>query len=279
MKFDKVLRKVIPSAAKLTYNPIFKHLVNAIDFVPRHIFREFANIPPNHLRIRVGVGNRILANHIFYLNEGRDFWIHAIHSGLCRLDSHVLDIGCGCGRFARHLRDYKFKQEIFSGHYVGIDIDEECLNWCRQNFDSERFSFQRSNHVSKAYNVAGKGEDSYVLPIANDSIDFVFSTSVFTHLLEPEMVNYYKESFRVLKPGGSMAMYCFSMDHPPPTFGDRHTFRFRIGNSHVESMAVPEAAVAYEEAFLFQVASETGFRSVEMIFAPDDWQPMLLCRK
>jgi hypothetical protein len=96
---------------------------------------------------------------------------------------------------------------------------------------------------------------------------------------EPEMVNYYKESFRVLKPGGSMAMYCFSMDHPPPTFGDRHTFRFGIGNSHVESMAVPEAAVAYEEAFLFKVANETGFRSAEMMFAPDDWQPMLLCRK
>jgi len=279
MKIDKVLRKVIPSAAKLTYNPIFKHLVNAVDFVPRRIFREFSNIPPNHLRIRVGVGNRILANHIFYLNEARDFWIHAIHSGLCRLDSHVLDIGCGCGRFAQHLRDYKFKQEIFSGRYVGIDIDEESLNWCRQNFDNERFSFHRSNHVSRAYNVAGKVEDSYVLPIDNESIDFVFSTSLFTHLLEPEMVNYYKESFRVLKPGGSMAMYCFSMDHPPPTFGDRHTFRFRIGNSHVESMAVPEAAVAYEEAFLFKVANETGFRSAEMIFAPDDWQPMLLCRK
>jgi SAM-dependent methyltransferase len=202
MKIDKVLRKVIPSAAKLTYNPIFKHLVNAVDFVPRRIFREFSNIPPNHLRIRVGVGNRFLANHIFYLNEGRDFWVHAIHSGLCRLDSNVLDIGCGCGRFAQHLRDYKFKQEIFSGRYVGIDIDEECLNWCRQNFDSERFSFHRSNHVSKAYNVAGKGEDSYVLPIANESIDFVFSTSLFTHLLEPEMVNYYLSYARSLERSG-----------------------------------------------------------------------------
>jgi SAM-dependent methyltransferase len=168
---------------------------------------------------------------------------------------------------------------MFSGRYVGVDIDEESLHWCRQNFDSERFSFHRSNHVSKAYNVAGKAEENYVLPIANESIDFVFSTSVFTHLLEPEMVNYYKESFRVLKPGGSMAMYFFSMDHPPPTFGDRHTFQFRIANSYVESMVVPEAAVAYEEAYLFKVANETGFRSAEVMFAPDDWQPMLLCRK
>ena len=104
---------------------------------------------------------------------------------------------------------------------------------------------KRLSQAARACNVAGKTEDNYVLPIADESIDFGFSTSVFTHLLEPEMVNYYRESFRVLKPGGSMAMYCFSMDHPPPTFGDRHTFQFRIGNSYVESMAVPEAAVAY----------------------------------
>jgi ubiquinone/menaquinone biosynthesis C-methylase UbiE len=64
--------------------------------------------------------------------------------------------------------------------------------------------------------VTGKTEDNYVLPIADESIDFVFSTSVFTNVLEPEMVNYYKESFRVLKPLDSMAMYYFSMDHPPP---------------------------------------------------------------
>jgi ubiquinone/menaquinone biosynthesis C-methylase UbiE len=127
--------------------------------------------------------------------------------------------------------------------------------------------------------VAGKTEDNYILPIADESIDFVFSTSVLTHLLEPEMVNYYKESFRVLKPGGSMAMYRFSMDHPPPTFGDRHTFQFGIGNSDVESVAVPEAAVAYEEAYLFKVADETEFRFAELMFAPDDWQPMLSCGK
>lgn len=279
MKFDKVLRKIIPSAASLTYNPIFKRLVNTIDFIPRHIFSEFSKIPPNHLRIRVGVANRLFTNHVFHLNEAKDFWLHVFHSGLCRLDSHLLDIGCGCGRFAQHLRDYRFKQEVFSGRYIGIDIDEEMLEWCRRNFDSERFAFHRSNHVSKAYNVAGTGKVDYVLPIGDGSIDFVFSTSLFTHLLERELVNYCKESYRVLKPGGSMAMYCFSMDHPPPTFGDRHTFGFKIGNSHVESMSVPEAAVAYEEVFLFKVAHEAGFLTAEMLIGPDDWQPMLLCRK
>jgi SAM-dependent methyltransferase len=279
MKFDRVLRKIIPSVARLTYNPIFKFLVDGVDVLPRHVYDEFSNIPPNHMRIRVGVANRIFTNHVFHLNEAKDFWFYALHSGLCRLDSRLVDIGCGCGRFAQHLRDYRFKQDVFSGRYIGIDIDDEMLDWCRRNFDSERFEFHRSNHVSKAYNVAGKADVDYVLPIGNETVDFVFSTSLFTHLLERELVNYCRESYRVLKPRCCMAMYCFSMDHPPPTLGDRHTFRFKIGNAHVESISVPEAAVAYEEEFLFKVAREAGFQTAQMLVGPDDWQPMLLCRK
>jgi SAM-dependent methyltransferase len=277
MNFDKALRKIVPSSASLTYNPIIKRLLDLIDFIPRHVFKEFSNLPPNHLRIRVGVGNRVFANQVFYLNEGRDFWLHAFLSGLCRLDSHILDIGCGCGRFAQHLRDYKFKHEVFTGRYIGIDIDEEMLDWCCRNFDSERFEFHRSSDLSKVYNVTGNDSVAYTLPIADGSIDFVFSTSLFTHLLEPELANYCKESFRVLKPGGAMAMYCFSMDHLPPTFGDRFTFGFKIGNSYVESKAAPEAAVAYEESLLFKVAHEAGFARAGMLLG--DSQPMLLCRK
>lgn len=83
----------------------------------------------------------------------------------------------------------------------------------------------------------------------------------------------------MLKPGGYMAMYCFSMDHLPPTYGDRHTFRHRRGNAYVESLEVPEAAVAYEEEFLFDVAKQAGFRAAEIQAVLGDWQPLLLCRK
>ena len=76
-----------------------------------------------------------------------------------------------------------------------------------------------------------------------------------------------------------MAMFCFSMDHLPPTYGDRHTFNHRVGNAYVESLASPEAAVAYEEEFLFKVARQAGFRTAEIVTAPGDWQPMLLCQK
>lgn len=279
MKLDKAIRSVIPSTSRLTYNPVFKAVVNSFDLLPKLVYEELSRIPPNHMRIRVGVGNRIFANQVVFVTGPKDFWMHAFHSGLCRLDSTIVDIGCGCGRYAHPLRDYRFKSERFTGKYIGVDIDEEMLEWCGRNFDAGRFSFHRSNHASKAYRGAENGNSHYHVPLADESADFVFSMSLFTHLLEEQLGNYCQESYRVLRSGGHMAMACFSMDHPPPTYGTRHSFRQRIGNAYVESLEVPEAAVAYEEKYLFAVAQAAGFRTAEILEAPGDWQPMLLCRK
>jgi len=279
MNLDKAVRRVIPSASRLTYNSAFKVLVDSFDWIPKLMYEELSKIPPNHMRIRVGVGNRIFANQVVYLTGPKDFWMHAFHAGLCRLDSTIVDIGCGCGRYAHPLRDYRFKSERFSGKYIGIDIDEEMLSWCRRNYDHERFSFHRSSHASKAYRGAADGNSHYRLPAADESVDFVFSMSLFTHLLEVQLANYCRESYRILKPGGHMAMACFTIDHPPPTYGKRHTFKHRIGAACVESLAVPEAAVAYSEEFLLGMAREVGFRSTAIQAASGDWQPLLLSVK
>src|SRR5947209_3979672 len=134
MGLDRYLRRIVPSTARLTYNPLFKVIVDSFDLLPKRAYSELANIPPNHLRIRVGVANRLFTNHINFVTGSKNFWMHAFHSGLCRLDSTIVDIGCGCGRFAHILRDYIFKSERFSGKYIGIDVDQEMLEWCARNF-------------------------------------------------------------------------------------------------------------------------------------------------
>jgi Methyltransferase domain len=52
-----------------------------------------------------------------------------------------LDVGVGCGRWAHWLRDYNFRGRRFAGSYVGVDIDEEAIAWCRQHYDADRFRF------------------------------------------------------------------------------------------------------------------------------------------
>jgi hypothetical protein len=59
--------------------------------------------------------------------------------------------------------------------------------------------------------------------------------------------------------------------------GGRWTFRHRRGNAYIESTRYPEAAVAYHEAFLIDVAKKCGFREVTV--APKKGQSELVALK
>jgi ubiquinone/menaquinone biosynthesis C-methylase UbiE len=276
---EKLIRSFVPSTASLTYKPWFKVGSRVCDILPQLIFRELRNLPPNYMRIRIGAGNRLFANHLVYLMAARNFWYYMFGHGIVSPRSTIVDIGSGCGRYAHHMRDYEFKDERFSGRYYGIDIDQEMLDWCRRHFDAPRFTFVHSSHTSKTYENAAPGSQTFRLPIDDNNADLVFSTSLYTHLLEAEIDNYTREAARVLKPGGYMAMYVFSMTNPPPTYGTRHTFKHRIGPAYVESLANPEAAVAYEDPYLINLAKQAGFADACVVTVPGEAQPMLLARK
>lgn len=278
---EKYTRKVFPSASRLTYNPLFKTIVDTADVGTRVFFSQFRPLPPNHLRIRVGVGNRIFFNQSFFVWAALPWWLYALNAGWCRLDATIVDIGCGCGRWAMHLRNFELKSHRFTGHYYGIDIDDEMLEWCRRHFDAGRFTFFQSTDRSTSYNRDAGGDDCYRVPLDDGVADFVFSTSLFTHLLEEQLANYLLETYRLLKPGGWMAHTVFCLDHPPATLGGRHSFAHQIGAARVESLRQPEAAVAYAKSHLFEAARTAGFPAPEMLFDPTgrDWQPILLARK
>ena len=223
LSVDRALRKLFPSTSKLTFNPLFRVTVNAFDAIPRLAFPEFRTLPPNHLRIRIGVGNRILNNQTHFLVHARDFWMFVFSEGIATMRSDILDIGAGCGRWAHWLRDYNFRGRQFTGTYVGIDIDEEAIAWCQKNYDAERFCFHISTDASVSYAHSGAGEGAYRIPLADNSFDLVFSNSLLTHLLEAELENYLRESYRLLRTGGAMMHSHFNIEHPPATYGTRHT--------------------------------------------------------
>jgi SAM-dependent methyltransferase len=281
MSFDRAIRKIFPSTSKLTFNPLFKATVNAFDVLPRLVFPEFRGLPPNHLRIRIGVGNRILNNQVHYLTHARDFWMFVFTERLADAKSTVVDIGSGCGRWAHWLRDYNFRGRTFTGRYIGVDIDAEAIAWCEHNFDAERFRFHHSSHASVSYNQAGEATSHYAVPEADGTVDLVVSNSLLTHVLEAELENYIKESYRLLKSGGAIMHSHFNLDYPPATYGTRHTFQHTIGNARVESMEQPEAAVAYRTDYLFKVCRAVGFKDCEIVHMPGgaQHQPILLCKK
>ena len=119
------------------------------------------------------------------------------------------------------------------------------------------------------------------VPEPDGTFDLVVSNSLLTHVLEAELENYIRESYRLLGAGGAIMHSHFNLDYPPATYGTRHTFQHAIGNARVESMEQPEAAVAYRTDYLFGVAREVGFKDCEIVHMPGgaQHQPILLCKK
>jgi SAM-dependent methyltransferase len=258
-KHDRLLRKFVPSTAKVSYNPIFRIVGDAIARTLSRPFPELRDLPPNHLCVRVGSGNQIFNGHINFYKTSSDCWLTFLAREYCTCRSDVVELGCGCGRVARGLRDPWFK-----GTYVGIDIDKEMIEYCRNNFPTERFKFLLSPHKSATYsgqNSTTTSNQVFDLAIAEpESKDFVYSLSLYSHLLEAELLDYLRETYRILRSGGIMHMTFFCIEHVE--LGQRWTFQHRRGNAYLESLRYPEAAVAYHEAFMVETAKNCGFREV-----------------
>jgi SAM-dependent methyltransferase len=111
----------------------------------------------------------------------------------------VLEVGCGIGRMAIPLL-----RHLDGGSYVGLEIDRKKVDYCRATVGkaAANFTFHHADVFSRYYNPAGtlQGCD-YVFPYGGASFDFVFLTSVFTHMLPADMEHYLAEISRVMAPG------------------------------------------------------------------------------
>jgi cyclopropane fatty-acyl-phospholipid synthase-like methyltransferase len=179
-----------------------------------------------------------------------------------------MELGCGCGKFA-----YPLEAEWFTGTYLGVDIDAEMIDFCRSHFQSPRFSFVLSEGCNRNYPSRKTRSRQPVLAEASTR-DFIFSNSLFTHLLENEVRDYVTLVSRTLRPGGTSYMTFFAIEHVRK--GDRWTFGHEIGNAHVENPDLPEAAVAYAADFLVSLFSEAGFDNVSVL--PSRTQSAIVAR-
>lgn len=97
----------------------------------------------------------------------------------------ILDWGCGPGRVIRHLPEYCGKGCTF----YGTDYNEQSIDWCKKNLPGIHFN---------------KNSLEARLPFEDDYMDIIYGISIFTHLSEKKHFEWYKELFRILKPGGIM---------------------------------------------------------------------------
>lgn len=196
--------------------------------------------PPHKLRF-VGAGD--------FQEVGKEFFRYFVD--LCELkpDARVLDVGCGIGRMAVPLTRF-----FTSGSYEGFDIVPKGIDWCTGKITRKypNFRFQLADVHNKMYNPGGRFSASeYRFPYPDDAFDFIFLTSVFTHMLPADMENYVSEIARVLKPGAKALITHFLINGESRDLIDRNQSMFRLRDTGkgywTRSEEDAEQAIGYDE--------------------------------
>lgn len=116
------------------------------------------------------------------------------------LDSAVLEIGPGHGRWTRFIRDH-------CGMLYLADLSANCLDFCRREFGDARTVYVPTD----GHSLAG---------IPDAAIDFAWSYDCFVHIGPRDTAGYLRDLRRVLKPGGRAVIH-----HP----GRRHALLWLDG--------------------------------------------------
>ena len=163
---QRTARRIRPPLVTLSRNRPLMWPMDAVDRLISLSFKEARHLPPNRLRLRIGAGGaaRILFNQFHFRYMAVDFWMHAFATGLVQIDSNIVDLGCGCGRFAVVLHRLNHKGWRFHGTYTGIDVDREMIQWCQRHFPPEQFRFIRVDRCSKVYDPTSPGKPASAIP-------------------------------------------------------------------------------------------------------------------
>jgi GT2 family glycosyltransferase/SAM-dependent methyltransferase len=198
---------------------------------------------------------------------GREFFEHFTKLGQLAPNDRVLDAGCGIGRMAIPLVDY-----LDGGSYEGFDVGRKMIRWCTRNVSSQHsnFNFSWVPIYNQKYNPFGTvAASDFRFPYADDSFDFAFATSLFTHLTQNEVRHYLQELSRVLRPGASclLTFFLITPESEKEILEGTAALRFRYpieGGLTIDSRQ-PEEAVAFQEEQVRAMLDEVGLNVREPI--------------
>ncbi len=216
---------------------------------------------------------------------GHEFRELFIHLGGLQPHYTVLDIGCGPGRMAVPLAGW------LSGRYEGFDVVGDEVAWCRASITPRfpNFRFQRPDVQNARYNPHGSiPADGFRFPYPDETFDFAFATSVFTHMLPSDVARYLSELGRVLRPGGRALLTWFVLNEQCeailPT--DQFSFGHAVGVARANDPSSLEAAVAYPQDWI-RATLEASSLTLEKVKpggwcgtpSPPTWQDVTIVRR
>jgi SAM-dependent methyltransferase len=149
----------------------------------------------------------------FFLNSSLKEAGRVITNLGCTPQSFLVDIGCGQGRLPIGL-----SREIASLRYLGIDVSERSIQWCKTHIESQHptYQFQHINLINARYNPSGFTlEGSFHLPVADSAADIVYMWGVVTNMEPEHLAVYANEIHRMLRKGGKAFLTANVEDNVP----------------------------------------------------------------
>lgn len=129
-----------------------------------------------------------------YTPEVLHLWLDLLSSHAPANVHHILDLGCGTGRYTQAMADH------FGASVTGIDPSVRMLDQARKKTASDRVVF-----------LEGSGEQ---FPVVDGTADLVFMSMVVHHLTDVGVTA--GECFRVLREGGRVCIRNSTVDTPCP---------------------------------------------------------------
>src|SRR5260370_20221606 len=114
------------------------------------------------------------------------------------------------------------------------------------------------------YNPHGRfNPTEYRFPFGESEFDFIFLTSVFTHMMKRDLENYLAEIARTIRPNGTSLITFFLLNNDTRqliTGGlSSLNFQFFPEGSHIDDERNPDRAVAYDQEYIRALYAELGF--------------------
>ena len=139
---------------------------------------------------------------------------------------------------------------------------------CRSEISSKHpnFRFEHLNVFNGLYNKRGTIEPNLVeFPVDDNSVDFVFATSVFTHMFKIHVERYLKEAHRVMSEGGSFLSSWFIIDHAVEDSIEKGYTRFPFSYESKDGVRyndtnIPEEQLAFRYDAAIDMFSKAGFK-------------------
>jgi len=212
-------------------------------------------IPPNDLRRAIGDAN-------FDNPTGALIYDEVPAAAYER----VFDFGCGCGRLARQLMQ---QRQARPRSYLGIDLNRAAVQWASTNLSTldQSYRFEHFDVFNLQFNPATKQTQ---LPFPTlDTFTLAIAHSVFTHILESDVVFYMREIARILAKDSRFVSTWFLFDKK--FFPMMQEFQ----NSLYIQIADPTNAVIYDREFvktLFRACGLTIIRAVSPELRGFQWK-------